>query len=289
MLVGLDLRQPGAHATWTSTLPRARLRVGQLDGALHRLSTAVCSTSSRIGRTKSSTSCTIAFAIFGFADDVGQHGLRVGASVILRRSRPAITSMPASGFFTSWAMAAAISPTRRQAVAQPLAFLELLDPREVPEEHRRADDRAVVVADQRERVADHLARRLDPHLDAVRQMMQIEGARQHADDVRMIVQDVRQRLTEIVGARVDAEDPVGLVVDERQPPVAGDRQHAVAHARHDVPEEGVIDAACMMRPRDVTCRFGTIRHSGLCARTLLRRRSVSRTSVHVRRVPQLHH
>jgi hypothetical protein len=54
-----------------------------------------------------------------------------------------------------------------------------------------------------------------------------------------------------------------------------------------VTEEGVIDAVRVMRPWDITCRFGAIRHSWP-ARTLLRRSSVLRTSVHVRRVPQLH-
>ncbi len=36
---------------------------------------------------------------------------------------------------------------RRQAVAKPIAFLDLLDARQVLEEERRADERAVVVVD----------------------------------------------------------------------------------------------------------------------------------------------
>ena len=43
---------------------------------------------------------------------------------------------------------------RRQPVAQPLALLELLDPRQVLEEQRRARDLARGVAHLRQRVAD---------------------------------------------------------------------------------------------------------------------------------------
>jgi hypothetical protein len=63
--------------------------------------------------------------------------------------------MPAGGFLISWATAAAISP-RRQAVAQALAFLELLDA-SGREEHRRADRQPLAVADERQRVASTLS------------------------------------------------------------------------------------------------------------------------------------
>ena len=78
-------------------------------------------------------------------------------------------------------------------------------------------------------------------LRAVREVMQIEHPREHADHVRVLAQDRSDRRTGIGRARGDAEDAIRLVVDERQPAVARDRQHAVAHAGHDVAEERVID------------------------------------------------
>ena len=97
---------------------------------------------------------------------------------ILRRSSPAITSMPASGFFTSCAITAAISPTaasrsrsrsRSSSCSTRVRSLKNI---------AAPIDLAVVVAHERQRVADHLARRLQPHLGAVRQQVQLERAGQ---------------------------------------------------------------------------------------------------------------
>ena len=156
--------------------------------------------------------------------------------------------MPASGFLTSCAIRRpSLQPLQDDREA--LALLELLNARQVLEEHGRADHVAIVGADERERVADHLVRGLQPHLDAVRQVVQVERTGQHADDVGMIAEDVRQRLTDVVGLRRDAEDAVGLVVDEGQRAVAGNGEHAVPHAVHDVPEERVVDRRPTRRPR----------------------------------------
>ena len=87
---------------------------------------------------------------------------------------------------------------RREPVAQPLAFLELLDLREVLEEHHRADRLVLIVPDLRERVADHAVEVLQPQLGAIRQMAQLEGASQHADDVGPVPQHVGERASQVV-------------------------------------------------------------------------------------------
>jgi hypothetical protein len=99
---------------------------------------------------------------------------------------PAITSMPASGFFTSCAIAAAISPQRRQAIAQALALFELLDASQVLEEERRADVAPARVLDVRQRVADHLLGVLEPHLARLGRCERSNALpmiRQHVGDV----------------------------------------------------------------------------------------------------------
>ena len=84
----------------------------------------------------------MALAIFASLMMSASSDCASGESGTWRRSRPAITSMPASGFFSSCAMPAAISPSDGQPIAQPLALLELLDLRQVLEEQHRADRRA---------------------------------------------------------------------------------------------------------------------------------------------------
>ena len=66
---------------------------------------------------------------------------------------------------------------RRQPIAQPLPFLELLDARQVLEKQRGAGDLAVLRPDLRQRVADHFAGALQPQLGAIRQMREIERTR----------------------------------------------------------------------------------------------------------------
>jgi hypothetical protein len=128
---------------------------------------------------------------------------------------------------------------RGEPVAQTLAFFELLDPREVLEEHRGPDHVAVIGAYERQGVADHLVRRFEPHLDAVRQMVQIERAGKNPHHIRVIFQDRGNRLTDVVSLCGHAEDAIRLVVDESEPGIAGDGEHAIAHPGHDVSIERV--------------------------------------------------
>ena len=107
---------------WTAVIRHVDAERGAVARAPSlRRRTASCSTRAsgtgstcrRIGRTKSSTSMTMALAILA--------SLMMSVSVAWaslwparrRCSRPAITLMPASGFFTSCAIAAAISPSAR--------------------------------------------------------------------------------------------------------------------------------------------------------------------------------
>ena len=94
---------------------------------------------------------------------------------------------------------------RRQPIAQPLALLELLDLRQILEEQHRADRRAVVVLDLRQRVADHAVELLQPQLGAVRQVAQLE----RADSTRMtsgrVAQDVGERPADVAGPRRQPE------------------------------------------------------------------------------------
>ena len=137
----------------------------------------MCSTCSRIGRTKSSTSLTITFAIFASlmmsprivcaSSRIGQlpledarHHLDAGERVLdfVRDRRGHLAE-------------------RREPVAQALALFELLDARQVLEEERRADVAAArVLAHVRERVADDLAGAFQAKLGAVGQVRQLERA-----------------------------------------------------------------------------------------------------------------
>ena len=130
---------------------------------------------------------------------------------------------------------------RRQPIAQPFALLELFDPGEVLEEHRRADGHALAVADERQRVAEHLVGRRQAQLGAVGEEGQFVGPGQHADDAGMGVEHLGERPPEVALAGRQAEDPARLVVDEHELAGPVDRQHAVAHVRNQVAEEGVVD------------------------------------------------
>jgi hypothetical protein len=77
---------------------------------------------------------------------------------------------------------------RRQAIAEPLALLELLDARQVLEEEGGADVAPRVVLHVRQRVADHLAGVLEAHFGAVGQVRQVEGARDHTQHVRGVLE-----------------------------------------------------------------------------------------------------
>ena len=90
---------------------------------------------------------------------------------------------------------------RREPIAQPLAFFELLDARQVLEEQRGAGDAAARVADLRQRVADDLAGALQPQLGAVGQVRQLEGAGEDAHDVRQVLAAPRCRAGRCRSAR----------------------------------------------------------------------------------------
>ena len=129
---------------------------------------------------------------------------------------------------------------RRQPIAQPLLLLDLLDAREVLEEHHGADGCAAVVLHLRQRVADHAIDVLQPKLDAVRQMAQFERARQHPDDVRPRAQHILERPPDIRVFSRQRENAIRLIVHERQRSVAPDRNDAVSHAADDVSKKPIV-------------------------------------------------
>jgi hypothetical protein len=130
-----------------------------------------------------------------------------------------------------------------QPVAQAFAFLELLHASQVLEEHRRADHAVVVVPDERERVSDDSARKAKPELRAIREQVQVEYVRQQPYHLWVVAQHLRGRSPEVVGATLDPENAVGLVVDNRECAIAIQRQYAVAHACDHMPEERVLHGA----------------------------------------------
>ena len=146
--------------------------------------------------------------------------------------------MPASGFFTSCAMAAAISPSvasrsrRRSRSSSCSTRVRSLNSSIAPVSWPLA------VADDAQRVADHLARGLQAQLGAVRQAAQFEGAAQDPHDVRAAAQHVLERAGRCrrpPGAMPSARYAASFITAIA--PVAHDREHGVAHARHDVLEE----------------------------------------------------
>ena len=175
----------------------------------------------------------------GFRNDVGQHCLRI------RNVRNLPAQQPRHHFDAGqWVLHLVRDGRRhlangRQAIAKPLALLELLDAREVLEEHRHAGDLSRIVADERERVADHFPRRPQPRFGAVRQQMQLKSREQLANDVGVGAEHFGNRFSQVVGARLHAKNPVALLVQQRNRACSRNREHPVAHPRDDVPEEGV--------------------------------------------------
>src|SRR6185369_174656 len=90
-------------------------------------------------------------------------------------------------------------------------------------------------------------RRLQAHLDAIGQQVQIENASENANDVGMVPEHDGNRLSDVARACRDPEDAIGLVVDQCEPAVAGDRENAIAHPRDDVPEKRVVRAVGVSR------------------------------------------
>ena len=162
-----------AASTSTLDIAARHLAVGQRDRvAAARRRATMRSTCSRIGRTNSSTSRTMALAILASLMMSVSSDCASWESGSCRSRRPAITSMPASGFFTSCAMAAAISPSAasrsrsRSRSSSCSTRVRSLKNSVAP------IDAPSVVADVRQRVADHLARFLQPQLGAVGQVRQ---------------------------------------------------------------------------------------------------------------------
>ena len=126
---------------------------------------------------------------------------------------------------------------RGQSIAQPLALFHLLDVRQVLEEERRAGGLVVLIANERQRVADHLVARLQPELRAVGQRGELEGAVQHTHDFGVTAEDIDERLTEVIEIGGEVENSTRFVVDQHQAAGPIDRQHAVAHIGNHVAKE----------------------------------------------------
>ena len=73
---------------------------------------------------------------------------------------------------------------RGEAIAQPFAFFHLLDVREVLEEQRGANRLALVVADERQGVADDGVGRLEAQLGAVGQGLSVQRRRRGRERCR---------------------------------------------------------------------------------------------------------
>ena len=131
---------------------------------------------------------------------------------------------------------------RGQPIAQPLALLDLLDVRQVLEKQRRADRFAVIVANQRQRVADHGVGGLEPQLGAVGQRLQFKRAAEDADDIGMLVEHVGIRLPGDRSGRRQVEQPARFVVEQHEAALAVNGQHAIPHVPHHVAEEHVLRA-----------------------------------------------
>lgn len=129
---------------------------------------------------------------------------------------------------------------RGQPIPEAFAFLDLFDARQVREEHRRADRVPRVGVDVRERVADDLARSLQPQFGAVGEQCRVRRGIECLHDLGIVQEHIPERPSDVSGVRLDVEDPLRLVVDERDALVRRDRQHAVPHRGDDAPEEGVV-------------------------------------------------
>ena len=103
------------------------------------------STCSRIGRTNSSISTTMALAILASLDDVGQQRLGVGRVGHLPPEQAGHHLDAGQRVLHLVGDRRGHLAERGEPVAQPLALLELLDPGQVLEEQRRADDAAALV------------------------------------------------------------------------------------------------------------------------------------------------
>ena len=162
----------------------------------------------------------------------------------------------------------------KQPVAQPLALFHLLDVGQILEEERGTNQVLLIVANDRERVANDPGGGLQPQLGAVWQRGKLERTAQHADEVRIGGEHVGIRLSEVVevvevvqvprgGHRVRGLVVVGeALVRDLEAPLRQERQEglvveAVLLLQHVGPAEAVRDDV-----DDVAGRGGTRRHVG---------------------------
>ena len=150
--------------------------------------------------------------------------------------------MPASGFLISCAITAAISPTRGQPIAQPLAFLELLDARQVLEEQRRADDlrrrrRGPATACSRSPCPVDFSRS-SARLGSVVSSKAPPSTRTMSG---CVVEHVGEGRPMSLG-RGQAEDAAGLVVHQHEPCRRGRSRARRCACCHHVPEETIVES-----------------------------------------------
>ena len=149
---------------------------------------------------------------------------------------------------------------RREAVAQPFAFFELLDARQVLEEERGASQAAAGVDHLRQRVADHLACRFQTELGTVGEVRQLEGPGQDPRHVRHVAEDFGKRPADIRRPRRQAENPIRDLVHDRDIAVARDREDAVPEIPDEVAVEAVGDGTAVrsrLPDRDRSLRGGS--------------------------------
>ena len=137
---------------------------------------------------------------------------------------------------------------RDEAIAQALALFELFDLRQVLEKQRYAGRSPPLVAHMRQRVPDDLTGRLQSQFGAVGQMAQLEGAVQHPDHIGMFRQHFREMAADGVLRPLELKNTLRFAVDFRDLPVAGNRQHAIAHPSHQAAEETIGFPALALAP-----------------------------------------
>ena len=198
----------------------------------------VCSTCNRIGRTNSSNSCTMALASC-FVDDVGQHRLRLGRVGGLPPQQTGHHLNPPRAGFLLRARSPPPFPQPRQPIAKPLPFFQLLDgarslknidaPITRPESSRTS-----------KACTNHLARRPQSHLHAIRQQVQVEHAAQQTYDLGLLPQHLADRPSRYPRRRRNSKIRYASSLIAPACNRRSSAKHAVPHTGHDVPEEHVV-------------------------------------------------
>ena len=174
------------------------------------------------------------------ADDVGQQRLRIDRFGDLAPEQARHDLDAGEWIFQLMRDAGGHLAERRQPIAEPLAFLELFHLREILEEHHGPKRGAAAVLHLRERVPDDAVQILQPQLGAVREVAHLERAREHADDRGTALEHVGEGPADVARPARQRENPVGLVVHQREGAVAVERDDAIAEAADDVPEKRVF-------------------------------------------------